>query len=143
MKVGNYYRHIDFKDFIVKCIFYNDKTNYDKFRGLIISKGNENFFYFKEGMIENFYLDSFEEYNEELPVQEENTTTEQIGGSHYKHLKIQPTEFIHANNIGFIEGNIIKYVIRHKDKNGLEDLKKARHYIDLLIKFEYENPKKF
>lgn len=67
----------------------------------------------------------------------------QIGGDHYKKLKIQPTEFIHTNNIPFIEGNIIKYVIRHRDKNGLEDLKKAKHYLELLIKFEYENPKKF
>jgi len=66
----------------------------------------------------------------------------QIGGNHYKKLKIQPTEFIHANEIPFIEGNIIKYVIRHRDKNGIEDLKKARHYIDLLIQFEYENTKK-
>lgn len=65
----------------------------------------------------------------------------QIGGNHYKKLKIQPTEFIHTNKIPFIEGNIIKYVIRHRDKNGLEDLLKAKHYIDLLIKFEYENPK--
>lgn len=67
----------------------------------------------------------------------------QIGGDHYKIYKIQPTEFIHSNSIPFIEGNIIKYVVRHKSKNGIEDLKKAKHYIDLLIKFEYENTKKF
>lgn len=65
----------------------------------------------------------------------------QVGGSHYKDCKIQPTEFIFANNIPFIEGNIIKYVIRHRNKNGIEDLKKAKHYIDLLIKFEYETTK--
>jgi hypothetical protein len=63
----------------------------------------------------------------------------QIGGGHYSKFKIQPTEFIYANNVPFIEGNIIKYVMRHKDKNGIEDLKKAKHYIDLLIQFEYEN----
>ena len=63
----------------------------------------------------------------------------QVGGNHYKDCKIQPTEFIHANNIPFIEGNIIKYVIRHRNKNGIEDLKKAKHYIDLLINFEYES----
>ena len=62
----------------------------------------------------------------------------QIGGNHYSKYKIQPTEFIHKNNISFIEGNIIKYVLRHKDKNGIEDLKKAKHYIDLLIEFEYK-----
>jgi len=65
----------------------------------------------------------------------------QVGGSHYKDCKIQPTEFIHANNIPFIEGNIIKYVIRHRNKNGIEDLKKAKHYIDLLIQLEYETTK--
>lgn len=61
----------------------------------------------------------------------------QVGGGHYASLKIQPTEFIHANNVPFIEGNVIKYVMRHRQKNGIEDLKKARHYIDLLIEFEY------
>jgi hypothetical protein len=67
----------------------------------------------------------------------------QIGGDHYKIYKIQPTEFIHSNSIPFIEGNVIKYVMRHKHKNGIEDLKKARHYIDLLIQYEYEDSKKF
>ena len=61
---------------------------------------------------------------------------EQIGGQHYK-LAIQPVEFIHANNIGFMEGNCIKYLCRHKQKNGKQDLLKARHYIDLLIELEY------
>ena len=61
----------------------------------------------------------------------------QQGGEHYKKYAIQPTEFIHANNVGFIEGNVIKYVLRHRDKNGLEDLKKAKHYIELLMEFEY------
>ncbi|CAB4152808.1 SaV-like [uncultured Caudovirales phage] len=63
----------------------------------------------------------------------------QIGGGHYAKFKIQPTEFIYVNNVPFIEGNIIKYVMRHKDKNGIEDLKKAKHYIELLIQYEYEN----
>jgi hypothetical protein len=57
----------------------------------------------------------------------------QIGGSHYKDLPIQPIEFIVKNKIPFLEGNVIKYVVRWSIKNGLEDLKKARHYIDLLI----------
>jgi hypothetical protein len=71
----------------------------------------------------------------------EKPTSNQIGGNHYKDCKIQPTEFIYANNIPFIEGNIIKYIVRHRSKNGIEDLKKARHYIDLLIEFEYESKK--
>lgn len=65
----------------------------------------------------------------------------QIGGSHYKDMMIQPTEFIHKNNLSFIQGNIIKYVCRYKFKNGVEDLEKAKHYIDLLIEFEKEEIK--
>ena len=61
----------------------------------------------------------------------------QIGGNHYNKYAIQPTEFIHKNNIGFVQGNILKYIIRYKDKNGIEDLKKAKHYIDLLIEMDY------
>lgn len=63
----------------------------------------------------------------------------QEGGTHYKTMSIQPVEFIHVNGLGFCEGNVIKYICRHKDKNGVEDLKKARHYIDLLIEMEYQN----
>ena len=60
----------------------------------------------------------------------------QVGGSHYKGFKIQPVEFIHQNGIGYMAGNVIKYVSRYQEKNGIEDLKKARHYIDMLIEFE-------
>lgn len=60
----------------------------------------------------------------------------QIGGSHYKGMKIQPAEFIHANGIGYFEGAVIKYVSRWRAKNGIEDLKKAQHYIALLVELE-------
>ena len=62
----------------------------------------------------------------------------QVGGNHYKDFAIQPTEFITLNNIGFIEGNVIKYVCRHKQKNKAEDIKKAIHYLQLLLEFEYQ-----
>jgi hypothetical protein len=67
----------------------------------------------------------------------------QVGGGHYKDKAIQPIEYIHANNLGFCEGNVIKYVTRWKDKNGLNDLLKAKHYIELLIELEtrHENVK--
>ena len=61
----------------------------------------------------------------------------QIGGNHYKQMKIQPIEFINANKLGFIVGCIIKYLCRYKSKNGLQDLEKARHFIDILIELEY------
>jgi len=59
----------------------------------------------------------------------------QIGGNHYKRFKIQPIEFIILNNLNFPEGNVVKYVCRHKFKDGLKDLEKAKHYIEMLIEF--------
>lgn len=61
----------------------------------------------------------------------------QVGGNHYKDLKIQPIEYIHANGLDYFEGNVVKYITRHRKKNGKQDLEKAKHYIDLLIEFEY------
>jgi len=64
----------------------------------------------------------------------------QEGGSHYKDLAIQPVEYIHRNGIGFCEGCAIKYLTRWRSKgNGIEDLKKAKHFIDLLIELEEQD----
>ena len=63
----------------------------------------------------------------------------QVNGAHYKDFAIQPAEFVHRNKLGFLEGNVIKYVCRHGAKHGREDLLKARHYIDLLLEWEYGN----
>jgi hypothetical protein len=60
----------------------------------------------------------------------------QVGGNHYQALAIQPAEFIHKNGIGFLAGNIIKYVCRYKQKGGIQDLEKAKHYVEMLIEFE-------
>ena len=60
----------------------------------------------------------------------------QVGGDHYKKQGIQPVEYIHANGIGFFEGNVIKYVTRWRDKGGIADLEKAKHYIELLVQLE-------
>ena len=63
----------------------------------------------------------------------------QEGGGHYKAFKIQPIEFIHSNGIPYMEANVIKYVCRHREKNGLQDLRKAIHYLEMLIELEYAN----
>ena len=68
---------------------------------------------------------------------EPSALSQQTGVNHYKDFPIQPVEFCQKNNIRYCEANVIKYVCRHRDKNGLEDLKKAKHYIDLLIELEY------
>ena len=60
----------------------------------------------------------------------------QVAGGHYKNLKIQPVEFIHANGLGFLEGCIIKRICRWRNKDGIQDLEKIKHEVDLLIELE-------
>ena len=68
----------------------------------------------------------------------------QVGGNHYRSMIIQPSEFINRNNIPFAEGNAIKYLCRHKQKNQKEDLLKAIHYCQMAIDRDYpENKKDF
>ena len=64
---------------------------------------------------------------------------QQIGGNHYRQMAIQPWDYIAANNLGFFEGNIVRYVSRWRAKNGVEDLRKAKHMIDKLIEIETNN----
>ena len=63
----------------------------------------------------------------------------QVGGSQYLKMKIQPSEFANKNNLPFAEGNAIKYICRHKYKGGKEDLKKAKHYIEMIEERDYGN----
>jgi hypothetical protein len=63
---------------------------------------------------------------------------EQVGGEHYKNKEIQPWDFISSNGMGYLEGCVIKYVSRFKEKNGLDDLNKAKHYLEKLIEVQYK-----
>jgi len=65
----------------------------------------------------------------------------QIGGTHYKKMKIQPSKFVIENKLLVPEGNVIKYICRHQYKGGKEDLEKAKHFIDMIIERDYENEK--
>ncbi len=62
----------------------------------------------------------------------------QVGGTHYSSLAIEPIQFIETNELGYHEGNVVKYVSRWRNKNGIEDLKKAQWYIERLITIEEE-----
>lgn len=65
-----------------------------------------------------------------------NIAGEQVGGNHYQ-TKIQPVEYIHANGLPFIEGNVVKYISRHKAKGGADDIEKAISYCKILLKLDY------
>ena len=61
----------------------------------------------------------------------------QIGGKHYRNMKIQPAEFINENKLLFAEGNAIKYICRHQSKGKADDIKKAIHYLEMILERDY------
>lgn len=89
--------------------------------------------------LQQYQKERREEIRKELmsfPEQKQSALATQVAGAHYKDKAIQPVEYIHANSIGYFEGNVIKYVTRWRQKNGIADLLKAIHYIQLLIELE-------
>ena len=68
-----------------------------------------------------------------------NSLDKQVGGGHYKSLPIQPIEYCQRNRLNYCESNVVKYITRHRDKGGKEDLLKAIHNIEMLISMEYGN----
>ena len=71
-----------------------------------------------------------------------NALSKQVEGSHYKECKIQPVEYIVGNNLDFLEGNIVKYITRHKTKGeGSADIKKVIHYAELILELVYGKEK--
>jgi len=100
---------------------------------LINREGYEQYMYRKnqeEKLIEGTY-----EYEYGKP------SDKQIGGSHYKDCVIQPVDYIVKNNLDFLEGNVVKYITRHKTKNGIEDIRKVIHYAELILEKKYGKEK--
>jgi hypothetical protein len=79
----------------------------------------------------------YREAVEKHEIEEESALSTQVGGSHYRNMKIQPAEYNHANGIGHLAGDAIAYISRYKSKNGRQDLEKAIHSLQLLIQLEY------
>lgn len=73
------------------------------------------------------------------PKEWDDSRKRQVGGKHYARYNIQPIDFIIDNNLDWCEANVVKYITRWRDKNGLEDLRKAMHYIQLLIDREVQS----
>ena len=70
-----------------------------------------------------------------------STYDKQIGGTHYRTMKIQPSKFVIENKMLFAEGNVVKYICRHPYKDGKQDLEKAKHFIDMIIERDYSEEK--
>lgn len=93
-----------------------------------------------EGIYNNKDLMNREKYFNETGhygSDEEIAKREQIGGNHYNNKKIQPIDYITENELPYCEGNVVKYVTRHKEKNGAEDIRKAIHYLRFILANDY------
>lgn len=75
---------------------------------------------------------------QEKEVKPQSALNKQVSGNHYKDCGIQPIEYIHANGLSYLEGNVIKYTTRHSKKNGKADIEKAIHYLELILEMEYK-----
>lgn len=74
-----------------------------------------------------------------VDVKSTSALDKQVSGNHYKDCGIQPIEYIHANNLNYFEGNAVKYITRHRKKNGKADIEKAIHYLELMLELEYKD----
>jgi hypothetical protein len=86
-------------------------------------------------VITNGGMSANPEFLNECREEETEASSRQVGGSHYKNYAIEPSYYILKNNIGWLEGNAIKYLTRWKDKGGRQDLEKAKHYVELLLEW--------
>lgn len=78
------------------------------------------------------------EWDDDIPTSSNlSALNKQVSGGHYKGCKIQPIEYIHANDLDYFQGNVVKYVTRHKLKNGKADIEKAIHYLELILELQY------
>tara|TARA_R100001377_G_scaffold85302_1_gene71397 strand:- start:475 stop:705 length:231 start_codon:yes stop_codon:yes gene_type:complete len=73
-----------------------------------------------------------------MSAKQETAIDKQVGGDHYKNCKIQPVEYIESNGLGFLMGNVVKYVTRYAVKKNVQDLEKAQHYIELQLQLTKE-----
>tara|TARA_R110001583_G_scaffold108161_1_gene256888 strand:- start:12 stop:326 length:315 start_codon:yes stop_codon:yes gene_type:complete len=89
---------------------------------------------------DNYILRRMKEDREQVVAEpDEAILDKQIGGDHYKDCKIQPVEYIHANGLDYFEGNVVKYVTRHRTKGeGKKDIEKAIHYAELILELYYK-----
>ena len=92
------------------------------------------------GSINYTTRDGIEDYMRSLNLPEKapqkGANSKQVSGSHYSDKEIQPWDYIYANNLCYFTGNCVKYVSRWRDKGGIDDLKKAIHYLEKLIELE-------
>ena len=88
---------------------------------------------------DNYILRRLKEDREQVEVVKKEALDKQVGGSHYKDCAIQPVEYIYSNGLDFLEGNVVKYITRHRTKgDGEEDIRKVIHYAQMILEIVYK-----
>ena len=88
---------------------------------------------------DNYILRRLKEDREQVEVVEKEALDKQVGGSHYKDCAIQPVEYIYSNGLDFLEGNVVKYITRHRTKGDAEeDIRKVIHYAQMILEMVYK-----
>tara|TARA_R100001163_G_scaffold53692_1_gene41017 strand:+ start:399 stop:686 length:288 start_codon:yes stop_codon:yes gene_type:complete len=88
---------------------------------------------------DNYILRRLKEDREQVEVVQKEALDKQVGGSHYKDCAIQPVEYIYSNGLDFLEGNVVKYITRHRTKgDGEEDIRKVIHYAQMILEMVYK-----
>lgn len=72
-----------------------------------------------------------------VDLRREPDFSDQVGGDHYRNKAIEPIRYIMENNLGYCEGNVIKYVTRHREKGGAQDIRKAIQYLNFILQHQY------
>lgn len=132
---GGYYRNSwVFEDYLLESI---PNARIIPYEDLLLDQSKA------DHLFSNAVASTPDDLTAELPKEEQAKSKDQspleiqINGDHYKKLPIQPVEYTMKNNLNFLQGSVIKYITRYKNKGGLVDLQKARHCIDMLIQLEY------
>ena len=87
---------------------------------------------------DDYILRRLKEDREQVKRVDKEALDKQVGGSHYKDCEIQPVEYIYANQLDFLEGNVIKYITRHRTKgDGEKDIRKVIHYAEMILEMVY------
>lgn len=130
------YNYVDeLEDYVGKILEFNAEAGEEEHLVALYTPTKQDWWYFNKEWV----TEISEQYNLLNPVAKgESPLDKQVSGTHYKDCGIQPIEYIHANGLNYFEGNAVKYITRHRKKNGKADIEKAIHYLELMLELEYK-----
>jgi len=133
---SNYVEELD--SYVGKVLELNSEIGTEKHVVPLYTPCKEDWWYFNKD-----WVTEVTEENETLNLVTKDVSPleKQVSGTHYKDCGIQPIEYIHANGLNYFEGNAVKYITRHRKKNGKADIEKAIHYLELMLELEYKEYK--